>query len=189
MKINLRCSCGKVNGVALDITPDNGTRVVCCCNDCQAFANHLKHDAAILDEFGGTEIFQTSQAQVRIDKGSEHLRCLRLSSKGMVRWYAGCCNTPIGNTMNANFPFIGLIHNFLTIKGQPDNVLGPVRAYVQTKHALGNPTYPHSAKGFPLGVTLRVVQKMAQWKMKGMSKPSAFFDDDGQPVVEPTILG
>ncbi|MDC0435415.1 DUF6151 family protein [bacterium] len=109
-------------------------------------------------------MFQASRAQVRIDKGSEHLRCLRLSSKGLIRWYTEYCNTPIGNTMNADFPFIGLIHDFLRIKGPPQNTIGPVRAYVQNKHLPGTPAYTHSAKGFPLGITFRVVRKMARGK-------------------------
>lgn len=188
MDIKLKCACGAIQGVAIGITPDSCNRVVCCCNDCQTFADYLKHDSKILDEFGGTEIIQTSQGQVKINKGSEHLRCLRLTPKGLVRWYAGCCKTPIGNTMNANFPFIGLIHNFLHIKGPSERALGPIRAYMQTKYARGVPSYPHSAKGFPLRVTLRVARKMAQWKIKGMDKPSVFFNDDGKPVVKPTIL-
>ena len=91
--------------------------------------------------------------------------------------------------MSANFPFIGIVHNFMKIKGNHENALGPIRAYVQTKHALGNPTYPHSSKGFPLGITLRIIRKIAHWKMKGMNKPSAFFDDNGQAVSKPAILG
>lgn len=188
MNIKLKCSCGAVQGVALDITPANGNRVVCCCDDCQRFANHLESKEKVLDAFGGTEIFQTSQSQVKINKGQEHLRCLRLSSKGLNRWYTDCCNTPIGNTLNAGLPLIGLIHTFMRIQGNRINTLGPVRAYVQTKHALGTPTYPKPSKGFPPGITLRMIRKIAQWKIRGMNKPSAFFDDDGQPIVEPVIL-
>lgn len=189
MDIDLKCGCGAVEGVALNITPQSGNRVVCCCDDCQAFADHLDCEADILDEFGGTEIFQTSQSQVRIDKGAEHLRCLRLTSKGMNRWYTDCCNTPIGNTMSAGMPFIGVFHNFMKIEGDRNSALGPVLAYVQTKHARGTPTYPHSSKKFPLGITLRIMRKMLVWKLRGMNKPSAFFDANGKTMAEVKVLG
>lgn len=188
MDIKLRCSCGAVQGLAVNITPDNGNRVVCCCDDCQSFAAYLERKEDILDEFGGTEIFQTSQSQIRINKGNEHLRCVRLSPKGLMRWHTGCCNTPIGNTMNAKLPFIGVIHNFLHIKKNRDNALGPVRAFVQTRHALGKPTYPTTSEGFPLGITLRIMHKIVLWKIQGKHKPSAFFNDGEQPVVKPVVL-
>lgn len=184
--LSLRCKCGEVKGTATDITPSTGSRVVCCCSDCQAFAVHLKRDADTLDEFGGTEIFQMSQSQLSIKHGKDKLQSLRLKEKGLLRWYASCCNTPIGNTINADMPFVGVIHTFIREPNR-DKVLGPVRAFVQTQHAKGVPDYPkHSAK-FPLGITLRIVRMMALWKLKGKQKPSVFFDDDGRPVAKPII--
>jgi len=187
MDVALKCHCGAVEGVALNITPKNGNRIVCCCDDCQTFADHLNCEADILDEFGGTDIYQTSQSQIRIDKGAEHLRCLRLTSKGLNRWYTGCCNTPVGNTMSAGIPFIGVFHNFLNIDDL-GKTLGPVLAYVQTQHARGTPTYPHSAQKFPLGITLRIMRKMLVWKLRGMNKPSAFFGENGKTIVEAKVL-
>ena len=188
MDIKLKCQCGAVQGTAINITPENGNRLVCCCSDCQAFAEHLERASDVLDEFGGTEIFQTSQSQVRIKKGGRHLRSLKLSSKGLTRWYTDCCNTPVANTINAGFPFAGVIHSFMDVRGDKDAAMGPVRAYVQTQYARGTPTHPKSSKKFPIGVTLTIMHKIMKWKMKGMQKPSVFFDDDGNPVVEPKTL-
>ena len=56
--LSLKCRCGEVSGSATDVTPASGTRVVCCCSDCQAFAVYLGAESDTLDEFGGTEIFQ-----------------------------------------------------------------------------------------------------------------------------------
>ncbi len=188
MDLKLSCTCGAVQGVALNITPDTGNRVVCCCDDCQKFAAHLDREADVLDEFGGTDIYQTSQSQIKIHRGAENIRCLRLTSKGLYRWYTNCCKTPIGNTMNGGLPFIGVIHNFMPIDDGRSNVLGAVRAYVQTKHARGNPDYPNSSEKFPVGITLRIMRKMLVWKLRGMNKPSVFFADDGKAVVKPTVL-
>lgn len=183
--VALECRCGKVKGVATNITPASGNRVVCCCKDCQAFAGKLGR-AELLDQFGGSEIYQTSQAQVRIEEGADQLQCLRLSPKGLLRWYTGCCNTPVGNTVSASMPFVGVFTDLM--KGvNTDEVLGPVRAYVQTQYAIGKPDYPHSAEKFPLGITLRIMRKMLGWKVRGMHKPSAFFQEDGAPVTKPVV--
>jgi len=189
MDVKLKCRCGAVEGVAVNATAKTGNRVVCCCDDCQRFADHLNFEGEILDEFGGTELYQTSQSQVKINTGVEHLRCARLSPKGLNRWYTDCCNTPVGNTMGSSMPFIGVIHNFMAIEGKRSDTLGAIRAYVQVQHARGNPTYPHSSKKFPLGITLRIIRKLLTWKFKGMNKPSAFFDKQGRAVSEAKILG
>ena len=31
-------------------------------------------------------------------RGTDAMRCLRLSDKGVLRWHTDCCRTPIGNT-------------------------------------------------------------------------------------------
>lgn len=185
--LSLKCRCGEVQGGASNITPSSGIRVVCCCSDCQAFASHLGSDTVTLDEFGGTEIFQISQSQVSIQTGHDKLQSMRLRKKGLLRWYASCCNTPIGNTVSASMPFVGVIHTFIdeTNRGE---VLGPVRAVVQTQHALGKPGYSrHSAK-FPLGITARMMGKMLVWKLQGKHKPSVFFAEDGRPVSKPIVV-
>ena len=84
-------------------------------------------------------------------------------------------------------PFIGVIHSFIDAKDQADK-LGSVRAYVQTQHAIGQPDYPHSAEKFPIGITLRIIRKMLVWKIRGMHKPTMFFDSDGRPVSTPVIV-
>ena len=182
----LECRCGRVKGTATNITPSSGNRVVCCCEDCQQFAHKLESADVVLDQYGGTEIFQTSQSQISIHEGADQLRSMRLSAKGLLRWYTGCCNTPVGNSINASMPFVGVLVVFMK-DVQRDYVLGPVRAYVQTQYAKGNPDYPHSAEKYPLGITLRIIRKMLVWKLRGMHKPSVFFNSDGTPVSKPVI--
>jgi hypothetical protein len=39
---------------------------------------------------------------------------------GLLRWYAACCKTPIGNTLpNFRASFVGLIHSCLQNAGAP----------------------------------------------------------------------
>jgi len=185
--ISLSCQCGAVIGTAINITPSSGNRVVCCCSDCQAFAEHLNRESDTLDKFGGTEIFQTSLSQVKIDQGQDKLKSLRLTKGGLLRWYTECCNTPVANTASAKIPFAGVIHTFHDV-ADPENTLGPIRAIVQTQYAKGTPDYPkHSAK-FPVGITLRIMRKLLLWKLQGKGKPSVFFNVNGQPLVKPIIV-
>lgn len=176
--------------MARNITPQTGNHIVCCCSDCQQFAGFLDgaNEQHIIDEFGGTQIYQTSQSQVVISDGEENLRCLRLTPKGLYRWYAGCCNTPIGNTMNAKMAFVGLIHNFIDNKDENRENLGPIRAYVQVQDATSKPDYPFSSEKVSLGILFRIIRKLLVWKVRGMGQPSCFFDKQGKSVVKAVIL-
>src|SRR5215831_20849654 len=92
----LRCQCGRMRGVASDVSPSTGFRVVCYCKDCQAFAHFLDR-ADVLDPAGGTDIFQMPPGRLKLTAGTDAMRCLRLSNK-VLRWYSDCCRTPIANT-------------------------------------------------------------------------------------------
>lgn len=186
--IPLKCRCGKVRGVAQDITPKTHTRAVCYCDDCQAFARYLERAEEILDAYGGSDIVQTAQGRITIDQGAEYIRCVRLSEKGMYRWYTACCHTAIGNTFGPAWPFVGLLSEFLDIPDeQRDKVLGPVRGYCFTKSASG--ALPDSIRkhGLPPSMVLRAFSRIATWKLKGLGKPSPFFNAKGQPVAAPTL--
>ena len=184
--LQLKCSCGSVKGTISDISPKLGNRIICYCNDCQAFPTHLDVADTVLDEHGGTDIFQMPISHINITEGSEHIRCLRLTQKGLYRWYTECCKTPIGNTLNAKMPFIGIIHSFID-SGNKDEDLGPVFGGIQTKSAKDgltiNPEW-HSE----FRITLRVFSKLFIWKIKGYNKPSAFFTDDGKAIAKPRIV-
>src|SRR6185436_6305502 len=125
-------------------------------------------------------------------RGIENLRCLRLSDKGMLRWYAGCCNTPVANSMpSAKTPFAGVIHNILKFSrstGSREAVLGPIYARVQAKYGVG--ILPEDAHPT---ASLKVILNTAGFLLRGwlqrQHKPSPFFDAiNAKPVVEPYIL-
>ena len=82
----------------------------------------------MLDAASGTDIFQMPPGRVKLTAGMDAVRCLRLSSRGVYRWYTDCCRTPIGNTAGPRVPPIGLIHCFMDHQGHGhsrDVVLGP----------------------------------------------------------------
>ncbi|HVH99699.1 MAG TPA: DUF6151 family protein [Enhygromyxa sp.] len=189
--IPLRCACGSVTGVASNVDPDRGNRVVCMCDDCQAYAHWLDRADAILDPNGGTDVFQLLPAQVRITAGHEHVRCVRLSDKGLMRWYAGCCKTPIGNTLaSPRGPFIGVPHTFWDHASDGrsrDEALGPILSRTQARYGKP-PLPPDSHPSGPLWLIARFGWQLLRGLFTGGYKPSPVFDASGKPIVEPTIV-
>jgi hypothetical protein len=181
-----------MRGVADDVRPEGGNHIVCYCDDCQAFAQFLMRQGGpndLLDAYGGSEIFQMTPSQIALTAGEDKLRVMRLSQKGLMRWFAGCCRTPIGNTASrASVPFVGLLRSFMAPADRPlDDVLGPVLGYIQTRFATKPP--PHASSKLPLGLIGRSIGLMAGAWIRGKSRPSPFFDaSSGAPVILPQVL-
>jgi uncharacterized protein DUF6151 len=178
VSLPLRCRCGRVRGIASDVSPSSGFRFVCYCKDCQAFARFLDR-ADVLDAAGGTDIFQMPPARVKLTAGTDALRCLGLSSK-VLRWYSECCRTPIANTPAApGFPVIGMVHCFMDYVAcgrSPDEVLGPPLCRIYEHSAIG--PLPPNAPGPPsVGMFARRASKLLGWWMRGLGRPTPFFDD------------
>lgn len=187
--LTLACRCGGVKGIATDVSPENGNHLVCYCDDCQAFARFLG-GSDILDARGGTEIYQTTPSRVHIQSGASNLRCVRLTEKGLMRWYAGCCRTPIANTVSrARVPFAGLVRPFFgdAPDGRPRNsVIGDVAHTANERYAIGAP--PGATDTPPIRLILRIVRQLFFGMLSGAHRPSPFFRDDGTPVVVPEVL-
>jgi hypothetical protein len=183
MKHNIRCKCGSIRGHVHGKGINN--RVVCYCSDCQAFAKFLECQNEVLDTHGGTEIVQVAQARVNFSQGKEHLAILRLSKKGLIRWYAACCKTPIGNTLsNPKISFIGLIHSALD-RAMIDQDFGKNIAIVNVNAATGEPK--PEQKGL-LGATLRFLWIILSMRIGGQYKKSELFNESGKLIVSPTVL-
>ena len=182
----LRCRCGSLKGHVS--FPEKVNRGVCYCKDCQAYAHFLGKPGDILDELGGTDVVATLPKYVTFTQGLESLACMSLTENGLLRWYASCCNTPIGNTQrNFEFSFVGLVHTCLEDPARTlESSFGPVRMRVNTKHAKGQP------KSMPMSTVaamLRFMSSLARARLNGSYKCTPFFDPDrGTPVVAPKIL-
>jgi hypothetical protein len=177
-----------VRGVARDVSPRDGLRFVCYCQDCQAFSRFLQRPD-VLDAAGGTDIYQMPPGRLALTAGSEALRCVRLSDKGVLRWYADCCKTPVGNTAGARFPVIGVIHSIMDADGRTrDAVLGPPRCRIYERSAAG--PLPADAPPPPsLGVFGWRASLMLRWWARGLARPSPFFDArTGAPRAEPRVF-
>jgi hypothetical protein len=182
----LQCRCGTIKGSVKE--PRSANHSMCYCKDCQAFAHFLGQDAQILDAQGGSDIIQVLPKNVSFTQGVEALACMRLTDKGMLRWYASCCNTPIGNTMaNFKISFIGLVHNCLENSQTPvQDSFGPIRVWANTQGAKGNPKPKSRGVGT---IMLWAVANVLKARINGSYKETPFFlKDKGTPIVKPRVL-
>ena len=191
--LDLRCTCGALRGVVRGISASRGNRVVCYCGDCQSFAHFLGRANEILDANGGTEIFQTSPARVEITQGRERLACMRLAPRGLVRWYADCCKTPLGNTaITRAIPFVGLIQLRPDAGADGldrDEILGPVRAHVNARAAKGRAAGKNIRESGAVRSIARFVRLLLLAFLRGEHRTSVFFDaGTGQPSSIPRVL-
>ena len=183
----LQCRCGTLRGYVT--LPGSVNRAVCYCKDCQAFAHFLGRANDILDSKGGTDIVQTTPSRLTLTAGAEMLSCMRLTENGLMRWYARCCNTPIGNTLaNIQMSFVGLIHSCLDNGGKSmDESFGPVRMWVNTKGAKGA---VQSSPLAAMGGMMRILGMVLRARLNGSYRRTVFFaPQTGSPVTTPKVLG
>jgi hypothetical protein len=182
----LQCMCGTLKGTVCDLKRVN--RVICYCRDCQAFAHFLGRTADMLDAKGGTDVIQTLPANVTFTNGQEVLACMRLTEKGLLRWYTKCCNTPIGNTLaDFRISFVGLVHTCLDNTNRSlDDSFGPVRMWSFTKSAKG------TVESRPLAMIagmLRFIPMVMRARINGAYlRTPLFVAHTGAPIVTPKVL-
>ena len=181
----LQCRCGTVKGHV--VRPGMANRALCYCRDCQAFARFLER-TDVLDENRGSAIVATLPHQVHFSQGLDALACMSLSDRGMYRWYASCCNTPIGNTpRDARMPYVGLIESCLA-SGSPsvEESFGPVRMVLNTQHA-GGPVRSTPLRN--LVTMLGLMTSVIGARLTGGHRRNPFFDTAaGLPVKRPRVL-
>ena len=188
--IPVRCSCGSFRAQLNNVGPKHGSHVICYCKSCQAFTHYLGKADEVLDEQGGTEIYQASPGRLEILEGKEHLACVHLTDKPTLRWYADCCKTPLGNTLaTSKLPFIGIIHSCLEYSEETsglDSLIGPVRGRVNGEGAYGDTSGLKISKSSPLSLYWRFIMILLGTKLRGEHKKNPLFDPEtGRPVVKP----
>ena len=182
--VSLACACGSFQAVIRDASARTGNHAICYCVDCQAFARHLGQGARILDASGGTQIYQAQPYQVSIETGAENLAVLQLAKKGLYRWYASCCNTPLCNTMgSAKFSFVGFM---VPNMKPPLDALGPVRFRYKRDQATAPVSEP---SGSLLRFAMRTARNAMRSRLNGKWRETPFFDaSTGQSAAKPYRL-
>jgi hypothetical protein len=130
-------------------------------------------------------------ARVKLTAGTDAIRCLRLSDK-VLRWYTDCCRTPIANTAaGPRFPIAAVIHSFMDHEADRrsrNEVLGPPLCRIFEHSAVG--PLPADAPPPPsLRVFARRASKMLDWWVRGLARPTPFFDGRTRaPRAVPRVL-
>lgn len=180
----LRCACGALTGSVANERMANHSR--CYCEDCQAFARFLGREDDLLDTRGGCECIQALPKDVTFDQGLQHLASVRLSETGLLRWYAACCNTPIGNTpATGKLPFVGLARACLDGR-DVDQSFGPVRFCLHTSGARGQPKPATFGAG---GSAFWFIRNRLRARFTGGFSANPFFVmATDQPIAAPKVL-
>lgn len=184
--MELQCECGKFRAELTHYPKNTPGRLVCYCDDCQAFLGFLDRPD-LMNKNGGTEIIPAYPADIKIVAGKEVAQCVRLYPKGMYRFFASCCRTPIANTDPAR-PWAGLNRRMYTVKDPTklDRELGPVRGSIMGKYAKGTPP-KGTPQTFDIKGLITVLPFIIKGKIFGKAKPSPFFEN-GRAISEPKIL-
>jgi hypothetical protein len=184
MKLPLRCRCGTVRG-EMD-TARAYARATCYCKDCRAFGTYLGVPG-VTDASGGVDIVAVAPAAVHFTAGREQVVCMSLSPKGLLRWYAACCRTPLANTpRDAKLPYAGMVSAcFDATPAAVDAALGPRdRIMLNTQSA----TAPVRSTPFALALGgLRILAGVLGVKLR-RERSSPFFEPDGRPLREPEVI-
>lgn len=179
----LQCRCGTLRGQVQ--RTEAAARGVCYCKHCQAYAHWLGQPADVLDAAGGTDLVALQPSQVTFSHGLDRLQCVSLTDKGPLRWYAGCCRTPIGNTARgAGLPYVGLVHSALRSAAPTiDESFGPVQIRLNTGSALAQ--VDKTGALATLRVMAGLMRRMLAARLDGSYRNNPFFDAEGNPLSPP----
>lgn len=181
------CRCGAVEVTLAVPAPGAGTRVTCYCKDCQTAAALFGEADALLSSGGGSEIWQTTPDRLNLEAGEEHLEILRLSPKGLYRWHARCCDTPIFNTMSrVNLPFVGVVLRQAEVEGAASG-LGPSRCRAFTKYARRDPGAHRADRGFA-SAGFQVLRRMVGAWISGRARTNPLLGGDGAPIAPVKVI-
>jgi hypothetical protein len=181
----LRCRGGALQGHV--VLSRGAVRAVCYCKDCQAYARFLR-SPGVVDQDGGTEVVASIPKCVHLTGGLEVLACISLRERGLLRWYASCCHTPIANTpRNPKLPYVGVVHSCLE-SGSPsiEASFGRLRMAVNTGSAR------RRVRSTPMVTAVRLPALMLSLlgaRLRGAFRSNPFFvPGSSVPIRQPRVL-
>lgn len=184
--MKIQCDCGKFKAELENFSSSPG-RLVCYCEDCQRYLDKIDRKD-VLDPYGGTQVIPVYPNDFKIIEGEDFLQCNLLSPKGLNRWTAKCCNTPVANTM-AKFPWVGIPHTAFT-KAEAGSLekIGKIKSRIKGKYKTSKAPFEIS-DNLKLGDMLVVLPFIAKGFLFKKFSKSPFFKEDGvTPVKEANLL-
>lgn len=185
--LEFACQCGGVTGWIEHATPKDGDYVVCHCHDCQDLTRYLGQADAILDEFGGSHLYQSRCARVKIETGTGQLRSLHLTDAKTLRWYTACCLTPLFNSYtNGRLPYV-TTQLAACDKGKACQLLGEPLGHLFTKDS------PADASHLPQLSFAKLMRRFFVRMLKDLlgrqRRESPLFDNETlEPISSPRRL-
>ena len=114
--------------------------------------------------------------------------CVSLSPRGLLRWYAACCHTPLANTpRDWKLPYVGLVHTCLRQPDPLERSFPQVEMRIYTKRAHG-PVPGDTGLSGKLHF-LRMVMRLTGMRLTGAYKSTPLFSANGEPVAQPRVAG
>ncbi|OHD03247.1 MAG: hypothetical protein A2885_05910 [Sphingopyxis sp. RIFCSPHIGHO2_01_FULL_65_24] len=181
------CQCGTVSGTLLDVGPGQGDHVICHCTDCQDLTRHLGHASHVLDAHGGSALYQSRCARMRLTSGRDRLACVHLTDKPTLRWYAACCDMPLFNSYaNGTIPYI-TTQLAACDPATRAALAGPPRGHLFTQDGIGDTgALPKMSMG---QLMRRFFPRMIKDMLSGDRRRCELFDAKTlQPIAEPRRL-
>ena len=177
------CRCGSVRG-ELDTRAPAPIRCICYCRDCQAQARHFGVEDVFMDAHAGIEIVQVASGNISVVKGLDQVEALRLTPRGVYRFYAGCCGTPLFSTAPAeSWPVSGMPAAVMDADAATrERVFGPVE-FVPFKSGMVGVAPKRK------GVVRQMARLLGQMRAaKRMGRAGSPVWKDGEPVVDPRLI-
>lgn len=179
--MKIQCDCGSFQAKLANSPKNSPGRLVCYCDDCQAFAAALER-TDVLDEFGGTQVVPAYPSDITVIKGISDLCYTQVTQDGLYRYSTTCCNSPILNT-RPNFPWAGIFHSAYTAADTKAlSEFGEVRSRIMGKYANGKPNVKISDRMGKRDI-LKVLPFILKGKVLGKHKRSPFFQNDGMTPI------
>ncbi|MEO1658869.1 MAG: DUF6151 family protein [Pseudomonadota bacterium] len=188
MDLSFSCRCGTMTGVIAEVSPKLGTHVHCYCTDCQTSATYLGHDDEVLDEKGGTEVYQFVPFRLTFTSGADQIGLIRLKDKGLMRWTAKCCNTPMfTSSAAAGAPIMGIVNPSVraTNPEEAKAAMGPTIGAFCADEGWDTPDIPKVGLPRLIG---RALVRAAGPVLSGKAKHHPLFTADRSPVADAYIL-
>ena len=185
MSIPLRCRCGQVQG---ELDADRAyVRATCYCKSCRAYAQWLGTQG-LLDDAGGVDIIAMAPSKLRFTAGESQVACMTLGERGILRWYAACCRTPLGNTSRTPaLHYVGV--STACLEGAPEAVdaaVGPAGRCVLNTESATAPV-KRTRWAFVRG-GVRIMAGVLGAKLKGRRESPFFEGATGRPIREPEVV-
>ncbi len=183
----MTCWCGSIEWTLNETAPPIGIRYTCYCNDCQAFAHYTGNPDDILDPNGGTDAYQLPVSNITLVTGQDHLRCVHMTSRRLLRWYCNTCMAPVANTYNTSKMSFASMPLAVVPPETRDTVLGPSSGHVWAKFSK---TDLSRTKAINIPAMLwRMISRIIQARLSGDFRNNPFFSvDSGQPICDPHRL-